>query len=87
MRINDCYRALAASVINHALLDREKAVKKLKKDPECTAAIYMLDETNAMAELNATPKDDFEDLTSKYDAQPSSSVEDELAALKASMGK
>lgn len=44
MRINDCYRALAASVINHALLDREKAVKKLKKDPECTAAIYMLDE-------------------------------------------
>ena len=47
----------------------------------------MLDEANAMAELNATPKDDFEDLTSKYDAQPSSSVEDELAALKASMGK
>ena len=47
MRINDCYRALAASVINHALLDRAKAVKKLKKDPECTAAIYMLDETNA----------------------------------------
>ena len=47
MRINDCYRALAASVINHALLDREKAQKKLKKDPECTAAIYMLDETNA----------------------------------------
>lgn len=44
MRINDCYRALAASVINHALLDREKAQKKLKKDPECTAAIYMLDE-------------------------------------------
>ena len=44
MRINDCYRALAASVINHALLDREKAVKKLKKDPECTDAKYMLDE-------------------------------------------
>ena len=44
MHINDCYRSLVASVINHALLDREKAVKKLKKDPECTAAIYMLDE-------------------------------------------
>ena len=38
---------MEASVINNALLDREKVVKKLKKDPECTAAIYMLDETNA----------------------------------------
>ena len=52
MRINDCYRSLAASVINHALLDREKAVKKLKKDPECTAAKYMLDETNAFFNSN-----------------------------------
>ena len=47
MHINDCYRALAASVINLALLDRKKAQKKLKKDPECTAAIYMLDELDA----------------------------------------
>lgn len=38
---------MAASIINHALLYREKAVKKLKKDPECTAAIYMLDELDA----------------------------------------
>lgn len=38
---------MAASVINHALIDRAKAVKKLKKNPECTDAIYMLDETNA----------------------------------------
>lgn len=43
---------MAARVINHALLDREKAVKKLKKDPECADAIYMLDETNAF--LNST---------------------------------
>ena len=41
----------------------------------------MLDEANAMAELN-TPKDDLQSLMDKYDAQPSSSIEDELVALK-----
>lgn len=41
----------------------------------------MLDEANAMAELN-TPKDNLQSLMDKYDAQPSSSIEDELAALK-----
>jgi len=41
----------------------------------------MLDEANAMAELN-TPKDDLQSLMDKYDAQPSSSIEDELATLK-----
>ncbi|WP_078381858.1 PspA/IM30 family protein [Sutcliffiella halmapala] len=40
-----------------------------------------LDEANAMAELNAGPKDDIEDLTAKYD-QKSSNVDNELAALK-----
>lgn len=40
----------------------------------------LLDEANAMAELNEGPKDDIEDLTSKYDIN--TSVEDELAALK-----
>ncbi|HLR34577.1 MAG TPA: PspA/IM30 family protein [Tissierellales bacterium] len=40
----------------------------------------LLDEANAMAELNAPPKDDIEDLVNKYDINPS--VEDELAALK-----
>lgn len=39
-----------------------------------------LDEANAMSELNADPKDDINDLTSKYDNTPD--VEDELAALK-----
>lgn len=40
-----------------------------------------LDEANAMAELNAGPKDDIEELTAKYDE--TSSVDNELAALKA----
>ena len=46
----------------------------------------MLDEANAMAELNAEPKDEVDDLMSKYDEGPSADVEDELAALKAKLG-
>lgn len=45
-----------------------------------------LDKANAMAELNAAPADDLEDLTKKYSSN-ASSVDDELAALKASLGK
>lgn len=45
----------------------------------------MLDEANAMAELNRET-DTIEDLTSKYDDEKLSGVEDELAALKRSMG-
>ncbi|MDQ0272136.1 PspA/IM30 family protein [Cytobacillus purgationiresistens] len=43
-----------------------------------------LDEANAMAELNAGPKDEIAELTAKYD-KPGNTVEDELAALKARM--
>lgn len=45
-----------------------------------------LDKANAMAELNAAPADELEDLTKKYSSN-ASSVDDELAALKASLGK
>lgn len=45
-----------------------------------------LDKANAMAELNAGPKDEIADLTAKYSA-PSSELDAELAALKASLGK
>ena len=47
----------------------------------------MLDRANAMAELNAGTPDAAEDLKKKYDAVPSPAVDDELAALKAKMGK
>ena len=47
----------------------------------------MLDEANAMAELNASGSDDIDDLAAKYDAAPSSQVDDDLAALKAKLGK
>lgn len=47
----------------------------------------MLDEANAMADLN-TEKDDLEDLAAKYDDDSkTSAVDDELAALKAKLGQ
>lgn len=45
-----------------------------------------LDKANAMSELNSSPKDEIADLTAKY-TSPSSEIDDELAALKASLGK
>lgn len=55
-------------------------------------ADQMLDRANAMAELNnSNPSDELESLKAKYDDDSSTnldaSVEDELAALKASLGK
>lgn len=47
----------------------------------------MLDEANAMSELNKSSVDSSIDaLADKYDDAPSSEVEDDLAALKAKMG-
>ena len=48
----------------------------------------MLDEANAMAELNKSQEDtDVDALAAKYDEQPANTaVDDELAALKAKMG-
>ncbi|MFJ5624895.1 PspA/IM30 family protein [Peribacillus loiseleuriae] len=45
-----------------------------------------LDEANAMAELNAGPKDELADLTDKYD-DTNSNIDDELAALKEKLKK
>jgi phage shock protein A len=48
----------------------------------------MLDEANAMAELNLqSGKDDIAELAGKYEKVPSAEVEDELAALKAKLGQ
>ena len=47
----------------------------------------MLDEANAMAELNSSSfEDSMEELQKKYDTVASPEVDDELAALKAKMG-
>lgn len=45
-----------------------------------------LDKANALSQLNMRSTDELEDLTAKY-GSTSSSVDDELAALKASLGK
>lgn len=45
----------------------------------------MLDKANAMAELNKGPQDDIADLTAKYSS--TSNVDDELAALKATLNQ
>lgn len=45
-----------------------------------------MDKANAMAELNAGPSDSIEDLTAKYSGS-TTNVDDELAALKASLGQ
>ena len=48
----------------------------------------MLDEANAMAELNKkSATGDVTDLMDKYENAPSAAIEDELAALKARLGK
>lgn len=46
-----------------------------------------LDEAQAMAELNRGPEDEINNLTSKYDNNKETYVEDELAALKAELNK
>ena len=47
----------------------------------------MLDEANAMAELNqSVAENNIEDLAKNYDTEKSAAVDDELAALKAKMG-
>lgn len=46
-----------------------------------------LDEANAMAELNSASVDSLKDLTKKYDSMGDVTIDDELAQLKAKMGK
>ena len=77
-RINQISASVAGSQENLSGFERMAA-----------KADKMLDEANAMAELNRTASDPdgIESLTEKYDEAPTSAVEDELAALKAKLGK
>lgn len=49
-------------------------------------ASRMLDEANAMADLNTAPTDPAQELEAKYAANSSAAVEDELARMKRDMG-
>lgn len=77
-KMNQMGSSLESAGSNLAAFDRmEEKVNK------------MLDEADAMNELNAQPaSNDIDALTKKYDAgNKSSAIDDELAALKAEMGK
>ena len=77
-KMNQMGSSLESAGSNLAAFDRmEEKVNK------------MLDEADAMNELNAKPaSNDIDALTKKYDAgNQSSAIDDELAALKAEMGK
>ncbi len=67
-----------------SVVSANNSIASFKKYEEM--ADKALDKANAMAELNRSSSDQtIEDLTAKYDSN--SSVDDELAALKASMNK
>ena len=75
-RINKVGSSVAGVSNNMSAFDRMEA-----------KANQMIDQANAMAELNASAADnDIENLASKYDTAASPAVDDELAALKAQMG-
>lgn len=75
-RINKITSNVAGANNSMAAFDRMEA-----------KANSMLDKANAMAELNTHTTDDIQDLTAKYGSSSSSAIDDELAALKASLGK
>ena len=76
-RINQIGSSVSGAADNLSAFDRMEA-----------KANKMLDEANAMAELNSSSdSQSVEELMKNYDDKPSAGVEDELAALKAKLGK
>lgn len=69
-KINDSMKSAAGSM---------EAFERME-----TKADRLLDEANSMAELNEEPKDSAEEIAKKYDKD--SSVDDELAKMKAELG-
>ena len=72
-KINKIGSSVAQAGSNISAFDR------MEQKADC-----LLDEANAMAELNKAGEDDMDNLLDKYDA-PDSSVEDELNALKSNL--
>lgn len=68
-----------------ASADKKDGISAFERMEE--KANRMIDEANAMSELNSQPVDEAQALEEKYkNADTSASVEDELAALKAKLG-
>lgn len=76
-KINKMTSGVKDSAANMAAFDRMEA-----------KANKMLDEANAMAQLNLSSADEnLEETMGKYDTASSTEIDDELAALKAELGK
>lgn len=72
--------------INSGFSDAQNSISAF--DRMEAKADKMLDEANAMAELNQSSSDsNVDNLTEKYDTMETSAVDDELAVLKAQLGK
>lgn len=75
-RLNKMTNNLTDSASSMAAFDRMEA-----------KANAMLDQANAMTELNQTTQESgIDSLAAKYDAAPNAAVQDELAAMKAKLG-
>ncbi|MGN0391022.1 MAG: PspA/IM30 family protein [Wujia sp.] len=75
-RLNKMTNSLTDSSSSIAAFDRMEA-----------KANAMLDQANAMTELNQTTQESgIDSLAAKYDAAPDAAVQDELAAMKAKLG-
>ena len=75
-RLNKMTNNLSDSASSMAAFDRMEA-----------KANAMLDQANAMTELNQTTQESgIDSLAAKYDAVPNAAVQDELAAMKAKLG-
>ena len=75
-RLNKLTNNLSDSASSMAAFDRMEA-----------KANAMLDQANAMTELNQTTQESgIDSLAAKYDAAPNAAVQDELAAMKAKLG-
>ena len=75
-RLNKMTNNLSDSASSMAAFDRMEA-----------KANAMLDQANAMTELNQTTQESgIDSLAAKYDAAPNAAVQDELAAMKAKLG-
>ena len=75
-RLNKMTNNLSDSASSMAAFDRMEA-----------KAHAMLDQANAMTELNQTTQESgIDSLAAKYDAAPNAAVQDELAAMKAKLG-
>ena len=75
-RLNKMTNNLSDSASSMAAFDRMEA-----------NANAMLDQANAMTELNQTTQESgIDSLAAKYDAAPNAAVQDELAAMKAKLG-